>query len=304
MKRVIAVIAALAMIAGAIVFRRSSDGDGSGSGKSATVVVGCAAVIEDPCARWAAASGYTSTIIKEPPPIGSGAEAALQGIDVFVAPQPWASLASLGFPIRTGATEEVEPATVVASSPVVLVKRSDDSTVLTTPGVAWDEAIDADTRLWAEASWLAPVVEAGLVVSALAEEAKTSGEAAIPIDQLAGNDLASDAVVEANADFAAAQAGGNSSSKTASDAIGAMSAREIDVVATVKALAGNRTSQSVVTPTPLVTATIALTVRPDLGTTPNASTLTTELRAKGWDPPTTTGVSVGAKLLEGLAARL
>jgi hypothetical protein len=306
MKRALAVIAALAMIAGAIVFRRSSDP--ATPSMPDRLVVACASVIEAPCKAWGQSAGYDVRVIASPPKIGPDTETMLTDIDLFVAPEPWVAIASTSFP--TGNSEAAptpnEPI-VVASSPVVLVARADDQTLLRKNDTAWADAIDAKTRLWGEQSWLAPVVEGGLAVSALSADAKATGEPPIPVEQLAGNDLQTDAVLDALADLAAAQSRGGSSSRNASDAIGAMNAREIDVVATVEAWAKKRPNQRVVIPTPPVNASIAVAIRPGLSS--NAAKgpfpeLTAALQRADWKAPTTGAGTVGAKLLEGLAAQM
>ncbi len=121
-------------------------------------------------------------------------------------------------------------------------------------------------RLWAEpdGGWYGPVVVAGLVAAELSRAAAVAGTPAPAIDALAANDLQADAVLDALADLRQARGRGRTAGDGAADAIGAMSAREIDAVATVKAAAGTRATQKAFVPTPAVAATVSLAHRADL----------------------------------------
>jgi hypothetical protein len=305
MKRAIAVIAALAMIVGAIVFRRQS---GPEPATKTALIVGCASVVEKPCRTWATGVGYGVRIIPVAPAIGASPVPELVGLDLFVGPEPWAKVVNEGGFFADGvAGSDPLPSVatvVVASSPVVLVARTDDATRLTSPTSAWADALDAKTRLWSERSWLSPVVQASVTVSALSIEAKTAGTKPLPVEKLAGNDLQTDAVLDALADFAAVTSG-TASLRTTSGALAAMlNAREIDAVATVKAAAGNRPNQRIVTPEPAVYASISLAIRPGRKLTGPTTALTAALQQAGWDAPRTGAGQVSTQLLEGLAAQM
>lgn len=307
MKRAVAVIAAIAMITGAIAIRSRTGG--GVADRPVSLTVGCASVVAEPCRRWAGAEGFRVVVLRDPPPLtGYPVERETDvgsGLDVVVAPEPFAGMA-----FQSSSTPV--PAAV---SPVVVVIRAGDTTRMQEPATAWSDAIDADSRLWIEPpdGWLGPVVVAGLVAAELALDAGGGGLPVPAIDSLAANDLSSDAALDALADLTAARRRANDASPTARDAIGAMVALAIDVVGTVEAAAGKRETQRVVTPTPEVSATISIAWRSDLADRQASlirsealtARLTAGLAAAGYRAPATgTGPSVAPALLIGLAQEL
>lgn len=296
MKRVLAVIAAAAMIAGAVLLRSRLGSDGP-SPEAARLRIGCAVVVAEPCREWATKAGFDVVVLADPPP-ATGYGAAVGALDAVVAPEPFGAQA-LALP---------GPAAAVATSLVVLVTRADDQGRLRGPGSAWSDAIDDGQRLWIEpdGSWFAPVVRAGLVAAALTADAQTNGTSPPALAELAAQDLRTDAVLAAGDDLAAATSA--ASSPDARDAISAMAARELDIVATVAAAAGKRSSQKVTTPEPEVAVTITLTPRADLAERgrldATAAALTAALQAAGWAAPGGAGSGVAEELLIGIAAEL
>lgn len=296
MKRLLAVIAAAAMIAGAVLLRSRLGADGP-SPASARLRVGCASVVAEPCRAWATAAGFDVIELSDPPP-PTGYAAAVGPLDAVVAAEPYGAQA-FALP---------GPAVPVATSPVVLVTRADDQGRLRGPRSAWSDAIDDGQRLWIEpdGSWLAPVVRAGLAAAALTE-ATIVGTPPPALDEMAAQDLRNDAVLAAGDDLAAATKAA-SSSPDARDAISAMAARQLDIVATVAVAAGKRSSQKVTTPEPAVAVTITLTPRADLPDRDRldatAAALTAALKAAGWGDPGGPGSTIAEELLIGIAAEL
>lgn len=302
MKRLLAVIVSIALIGGAIAVRSRTGG--GAVDRPVRLTVGCASVVIAPCRAWAQASGFTVVELGDPPPLTGypvPADTDAAQIDVVVAPEPFAGFA-LG---------PTDPPQAVASSPVVLVVRAADSTTVRSPATAWSDAIDAGVRVWSETpgSWFAPVVVAGLIVSEVTRDAAQAGTAVPEPSKLARNDLDSDAALDALADLTTARGRASSSIATTSDAIGAMLGLEIDVVATLRARAGTRARQRVITPEPKVTAVVSVAVRRDLPGDDRAridtAALTRRLRTAGFDPPAAPGPSeVSQELLIGLAEEL
>jgi hypothetical protein len=294
MKRIAAVIAAIAMIAGAFLLRSRSDD----SKEAASITVGCATVVATPCQRWAQQSGYGSMVLTDVPPPTGYAEDGPVGVgtvDIIVAPEPYAAVA-----FRSASTP-----TPVGASRVVIVVRTGDSTTVRDARTAWSDVIDAGSRLWVEpdSSWLAPPVRAGLVVSELDRAARENNEPALNPNTLARNDLENDVVRDAFSDLAAATSGNRTLSDT-SDAVASMNARVIDAVGTVQAVAGSRSTQEAVPTEPAAWATIAVVSRDGLQTpTPvPVDTLRTALQRAGWvQPPAET---TPIELLIGIAAEL
>ena len=128
-KRVLALVAAVAMVAGAYAFRSgASDGDGitlAGGGEPADVLrLHCATELAGACELLEAADERVEVVVSAP---GRSADALLRGdlaADVWLAPQPWVEIVRL---LDEGGPERLRASSgVLARSPLVLGAFGDD----------------------------------------------------------------------------------------------------------------------------------------------------------------------------------
>lgn len=121
--RVLAVVAAVGMIAGAYVFRYGlpggddDDGNGGGGGERAGAVI-CATELGEACAALPGATVERAAVTADR--LASARSAREAGVAVWVAPGPWAAMVDADRGAQPPIFDEAE---VVASSPLVVVTR-------------------------------------------------------------------------------------------------------------------------------------------------------------------------------------